>query len=751
MKIRIVILLSSITLLLIFSFQGIGMYHAYKSQVSRTKYFFSDCFERAFIEAMDGQVNSLPLADGTYTHLIYAPCRLRSVSEEVNGLLFYGAQQTSAILQKIYHMDELPLAVLDSILSCKLQQKQLEGTLTLRKFNAGTGETLEMTSSHIPVGSNVFVSKQAFLYKEKGIAVQAYFDATFLGGTRELLAFFIVTLLSVAIVMFAFVRQMQYIIRQRQSIKEQRENYCALAEKIELPVTEMLFRIPISDWKRIEERSASLFGETEQILSKAKVEEQSLRKRKFLWNMFSFISLPGSLLLVLLWAGYLYWDNLDRVKYGRSVHFGNAFYKEVKHRADLAVSASGGEIKNPADTVSYSPYYQRQAKAIFDFMEESRIPMYWRSISIQRDYYGYAENQYLTIAYVLQDAINRYSKVAVPFSLHYLDSLCQESFGHLFETGIRVLRYPSKEVMDYTGKPSPSIWDMRTDLIPLDRDSTVVVEGVMYAPCRMILASIWYQLLPLGLLFIFICVCFFFLLRILQTQRRLKQFQKDFTYSMIHDMKSPLQSVMMGAHVLSGGKLTGKPEKVEKYRRVMTDECEHLLMLSNRVVMLTQLDRGELELHKEEVLLKPLLGDIAEKFRLKAVKQVLFEINCKEGCTVYADAFCLREVLSNLVDNAIKYSNEAVMITLSGEKTDDSATVRVRDNGIGIPLREQHKIFDKFERVSSNSRKIAASGFGLGLNYVLQVVNAHGGMVKVESIEGSYSEFIIHFPSFKNV
>lgn len=231
MKIRIVILLSSITLLLIFSFQGIGMYHAYKSQVSRTKYFFSDCFERAFIEAMDGQVNSLPLADGTYTHLIYAPCRLRSVSEEVNGLLFYGAQQTSAILQKIYHMDELPLAVLDSILSCKLQQKQLEGTLTLRKFNAGTGETLEMTSSHIPVGSNVFVSKQAFLYKEKGIAVQAYFDATFLGGTRELLAFFIVTLLSVAIVMFAFVRQMQYIIRQRQSIKEQRENYCALAEK----------------------------------------------------------------------------------------------------------------------------------------------------------------------------------------------------------------------------------------------------------------------------------------------------------------------------------------------------------------------------------------------------------------------------------------------------------------------------------------------------------------------------------------
>lgn len=215
---------------------------------------------------------------------------------------------------------------------------------------------------------------------------------------------------------------------------------------------------------------------------------------------------------------------------------------------------------------------------------------------------------------------------------------------------------------------------------------------------------------------------------------------------MIHDMKSPLQSVMMGAHILASGKLADKPEKLVRYRQVMGDECEHLLTLSNRVVMLTEIDRGELELHKEEVALRPLLRDIAEKYQLKAAKTIHFDIDCEEGCSVYADAFCLREILSNLVDNAVKYSNEEVLIILSGKKTEDETIVRVHDSGIGIPLSEQHKIFNKFERVASGSRKTGASGFGLGLNYVLQVVSAHGGMVKVESMEGSYSEFTLQFP-----
>lgn len=215
---------------------------------------------------------------------------------------------------------------------------------------------------------------------------------------------------------------------------------------------------------------------------------------------------------------------------------------------------------------------------------------------------------------------------------------------------------------------------------------------------------------------------------------------------MIHDMKSPLNSIMMEAHILLGGKLANKPEKIEKYKQLMQDECNHLLTLSGRVLMLTQIDRGELQLHKEKVTLSPLLKDITEGFSLKAIKKVRCALDCKENCSVYADMFCLREVINNLIDNAIKYSMDEVEIALSCEESDGFTLIKVRDNGIGIPLKEQHKIFDKLERLPAGSRKSGVSGFGLGLNYVQQVMEAHDGTVAVESVEGSYSEFTISFP-----
>lgn len=261
-----------------------------------------------------------------------------------------------------------------------------------------------------------------------------------------------------------------------------------------------------------------------------------------------------------------------------------------------------------------------------------------------------------------------------------------------------------------------------------------------------IIASIWYMLLPLGVTFLFMGICVFLQIRMLRAQRSLKQFQKDFTYSMIHDMKSPLTSVMAGAHILASGKLGDKPERVERYKQVITDECEHLLVLSGRVVMLTQIDRGELELHREEVILKPLLEDMAEKFLLKAPKKVDFILNCEDSCSVYADAFCLREVLSNLIDNAVKYSREEVEVVITCREAEGTTIITVRDNGIGIPLKVRHKIFDKFERVSGEGHHSEVSGFGLGLSYVMQVVEAHGGGVSVRSAEGVYSEFIVSLP-----
>lgn len=107
-------------------------------------------------------------------------------------------------------------------------------------------------------------------------------------------------------------------------------------------------------------------------------------------------------------------------------------------------------------------------------------------------------------------------------------------------------------------------------------------------------------------------------------------------------------------------------------------------------------------------------------------------LTCKEE-KAYADEEFLKEALSNLIDNAIKYSGESVQIKISSSASTDGYThISVTDNGMGIPLKEQGKIFEKFERASAviRNRKEGASGFGLGLNYVLHVVEAHHGQRK---------------------
>ncbi len=180
----------------------------------------------------------------------------------------------------------------------------------------------------------------------------------------------------------------------------------------------------------------------------------------------------------------------------------------------------------------------------------------------------------------------------------------------------------------------------------------------------------------------------------------------------------------------------------------MTEECEHLLALSGRVLLLTQLDKGHLQLNIEEVPLCPLIDDLIAKILLKASKKIEFNTLYHRCETVYADAFCLREVLSNLLDNAIKYSRDEVKIDIICEAEKGFSKVKICDNGLGIPVKDLSRIFNRFERsvAAARSSKGGATGFGLGLNYVQQVMLAHEGRVEVESEEGRFSEFTLYFP-----
>lgn len=289
---------------------------------------------------------------------------------------------------------------------------------------------------------------------------------------------------------------------------------------------------------------------------------------------------------------------------------------------------------------------------------------------------------------------------------------------------------------------------LKTVLRPIDFQHRRHLQAFIVNPYWVIFQRMTLLLVATLLIMVAVIWCIVYQIRMIGRQNKIAKLREDFSYAMIHDMKTPLSSILMGTQILESGKLDALPEKRARYFRILKEEGEHLLSLTNKVLTLSKLENRQLRLAKEEVALRGLLEDLCEKFTAKAVKPVHFSLYLETG-KVYADAEFLKEAISNLIDNSIKYSGESVAISLSaGPYADGSYWIKVKDNGLGIPLEDQRRIFEKYERAAAvaRSRKGGATGFGLGLNYVFRIAEAHGGSVSVESIEGAYSEFTICLP-----
>ncbi|WP_234878082.1 sensor histidine kinase [Bacteroides heparinolyticus] len=229
--------------------------------------------------------------------------------------------------------------------------------------------------------------------------------------------------------------------------------------------------------------------------------------------------------------------------------------------------------------------------------------------------------------------------------------------------------------------------------------------------------------------------------------KKIFQVREDFSYALIHDMKTPLTTISMALDLLSKGRLDANPEMKASYCKIAEAETDRLLKLTNKVLTLSKLENHKLEITKSVVELRPMLKKLTDKFAASASKPVHFNIDLKVE-EVYADEGYLEEVISNLIDNSIKYSGDSVDIEISSEKNEQYTIVKVYDNGLGIPEKHLRAIFEKYERgaASGRNRKGGAAGFGLGLNFAYRVVEAHEGKLLVSSIEGDFTEFSIYLP-----
>ena len=291
---------------------------------------------------------------------------------------------------------------------------------------------------------------------------------------------------------------------------------------------------------------------------------------------------------------------------------------------------------------------------------------------------------------------------------------------------------------------------LKTQVFSIRRDQSKGIQLALNDPYPTLAKRLSPLFLASAIILILFGAILLRLLRYLDEQKMMADLRNDFSYAMVHDMKSPLSSIIMGARFLHSGKVDDKPEIKEKYFTIIESEADHLLALVNKLLTISKLENKKLILNKQTVNLEPVIDDLIEKAKAKTEKNIDFIVDLMTK-HVLADEQYLTEAISNLIDNAIKYSKDEIKISITSHSTDKYVLLKIRDNGIGISKEDQHIIFDKFGRaaIHEHNRKGGVSGFGLGLNYVDQVMQAHGGKVSVNSEKDQYSEFTLYIP--KNV
>lgn len=227
--------------------------------------------------------------------------------------------------------------------------------------------------------------------------------------------------------------------------------------------------------------------------------------------------------------------------------------------------------------------------------------------------------------------------------------------------------------------------------------------------------------------------------------RQLETMRKDFVANASHELKTPLTSIRGFIETLMDGAYEDQAT-TKKFLTIISQEAERLNYLVADILDISKLESGETEINKRPVNLNDLFSEIvlSVENRLKEKQLVLKE---QVGANlIWGDEDLLREVILNLLDNAVKYTPEGGRILIGSREKPDGTEVFVSDNGIGIPKESLPRLFERFYRVDKG-RSRAMGGTGLGLSIVKHIVERHGGTLSVESELGKGSRFGFTIPA----
>lgn len=240
---------------------------------------------------------------------------------------------------------------------------------------------------------------------------------------------------------------------------------------------------------------------------------------------------------------------------------------------------------------------------------------------------------------------------------------------------------------------------------------------------------------------------FMFSIRTILSQRKLDEMKTDFINNMTHEIKTPIATISLACEMLKDVGISNDTESRQNFVNVITDENRRMRILIETLLQSAKMANKKINLNLKEIDLNNLVTNCTQSFTLTIKNRqgrIVTDLGEIKGA-LFADELHISNIIHNLIDNAIKYSPHNPLVTLKTYTENGFAVMQISDNGIGISKEDQKHIFEKFYRVSTGNVH-DVKGFGIGLNYVYNVIQLHKGKISIASELNQGTTFTIQFP-----
>jgi two-component system phosphate regulon sensor histidine kinase PhoR len=259
-----------------------------------------------------------------------------------------------------------------------------------------------------------------------------------------------------------------------------------------------------------------------------------------------------------------------------------------------------------------------------------------------------------------------------------------------------------------------------------------------------ILSSIKWMLAGAILFLLVIVAAFYVTIRALLNQKKISEIKTDFINNMTHEFKTPLATISLAVDALRNEKVQAEPERARYFMGIIKEENIRMNKQVEQILQVALMEKEEFQFNKKRLSLHKLIQQTVDKYDLQLQRKegnINLLLNASRDM-IGADEVHFANAISNLIDNAIKYSEGAPDITIVTSSNEKDVFIQIADKGIGMSRETANHIFEKFYRAhTGNIHQV--KGFGLGLSYVKTVIDAHQGKIRVDSTPGKGTTFTV--------